>query len=113
MATVGAYEFKPAEGARDGAIDDENKIGRGCWAWLDRTTPERRWLSIYLRCPDCGILATLWRSFGDQSSGHAIDAAGNVSPSVGCPHKPDGTPCGFHTQPTRLVGFVDRRAAPR
>lgn len=109
MPTTGAYEFKLTVKAKEGVIDDENLIDRGCWAWIDRTTKERRWLSIYLRCPDCGILATLWRSFGDKSHGHQIDAQGNISPSVGCPHVIDGKPCGFHTQPTRLISFVDRR----
>ena len=106
MPTTGAYVFRKAAASDlHGRLGDENQIGRGEWAWIDRTTVGRRWLSIYLRCPDCGILATLWRSFGDHSSGHAIDAKGNIHPSVGCPH----TPCGFHTMPTMLENFRDLR----
>lgn len=107
MARTGAFDFKLAEGARDGAVEDENKIGPGCWAWIDRTGTER-WLFIYARCPDCACLGTLWYRRGDKGGrGHDIDAAGNVSPSVQetCQH----VECGFHTQPTRLLGFVDRR----
>ena len=108
MPTTGAYEFKlaPAAGA-GGVIDDDNRIAKGEWAWIERV-PEGaspRWLSIHIRCSDCGVLSTLWRAYGADQHGHKIDAQGNVSPSVGCPHKP----CGFHTQPTKLLGFVDRR----
>jgi hypothetical protein len=108
MPTAGAFEFKLAPAAGPGGvIVDENGIAKGEWAWLDREPKgaSRRWLAVYLRCPDCGILATLWRSYGDDKHGHQIDAQGNISPSVGCPH----SPCGFHTQPTKLVGFIDRR----
>lgn len=105
MSTTGAYEFRLSVSAQAGVVQDENKIDRGEWAWIDRTAADRRWLSIYVRCPDCGFLATLWRSFGDEHHGHQIDANGNVSPSMGCPHNP----CGFHTQPTLLQAFIDLR----
>ena len=110
MPTTGAYEFRLALASKDAVIEDENQIGLGCWAWIDRTADvpgSRRWLMLYARCPDCGLLCTLWR-VRDDASGHQIDAHGNLSPSVQCPHEP----CGFHTQPTRLQGFVDRRTAP-
>ena len=107
MPRTGAYEFKAVDGAHDGVVQDENQIGPGCWAWVDRVG-ESRWLFLYARCPDCGCLGTLWFRRGDKDGrGHDIDAAGNVSPSVqeACQH----TECGFHTQPTRLLGFVDHR----
>lgn len=107
MTTIGPYDYRLSPAAIDGVVQDENVIGPGEWAWLDRRPVERRWLSIYVRCPDCGFLGTLWRSYGDDVHGHQVDAQGNISPSVGCPH----APCGFHTQPTRLLGFVDRRPA--
>jgi len=111
MPTTGPYQFQLAPAAaQGGVVDDENKIGRGEWAWVDRQGA-RRWLAIYLKCPDCGTLATLWRRYGDAADqhGHQIDAQGNITPSVGCPDIHGRPPCGFHTQPTKLLGFIDRR----
>lgn len=115
MPTVGSYEFKLSENAVDGVIKDENQIGRGCWAWIDRTQEwaavgvdpagSRRWLMIYARCPDCGNLSTLWRLQSPPGHSHEVDATGLLKPSVQCAHES----CGFHTSPTRLLGFVDRR----
>lgn len=115
MPTTGAYEFKLAPAAVKAVVEDENVIARGEWAWIDRTqewgeldpqtTVRRRWLMVYARCPDCGLLSTLWRIGSRAGHSHEIDCAGNLSPSVQCPH--DG--CGFHTQPTRLLNFQDLR----
>lgn len=110
MPTVGAYEFKLAAKAVNGVVQCETDISPGEWAWHDRGAdeePKRRY--ILLICdPDCRTQATLWF----QGKGHTIDAQGNVSPSVY--HKwPYGDPpveqCGFHTQPTKLFGFIDKR----
>lgn len=107
MVTTGAYEFKLAAAAGPGGvIANENKIEKGEWAWFERHG-ERHWLSIYICCADCGFIGTLWRSYGDDKHGHQIDAQGNVSPSVGCPNP---KVCGFHTKPTKLLGFVERRS---
>lgn len=115
MPTTGAYEFKLATASQNGVVVDENTIERGEWAWIDRTQEwtsvenqaagKRRWLMIYCRCPDCGILATVWRLQSPPGHTHEIAADGTLSPSVQCPH----APCGFHTQPTKLLGFVDLR----
>lgn len=116
MATSGSYEFKLAPAAAaDGLIVDENQIARGEWAWIDRTREftsageepagSRRWLMIYCRCPDCGFLSTVWRLQSPPGHSHEVDGNGVVTPSVQCPHDP----CGFHTAPTRLLGFIDRR----
>ena len=108
MPTTGAYEFKLAVDAHEGVISDENKIQRGEWAWIDRTQEaagSRRWLMVYARCPDCGLLATVWRLGSSAGHSHELDATGLLTPSVQCPHEP----CGFHTQPTKLSGFVDLR----
>lgn len=113
MPTSGSYEFKLAPEAEDGLIVDEKWIGRGEWAWIERDTTAtggRLWRSIYARCPDCGELMTLWRSYGDQTKGHDIDAQGNVHPSLAHSWIYDGVEkCGFHTQPTKLLDFVERR----
>lgn len=121
MPTEGAYSFKLAAKAVNGLIVDENDIDVGEWAWIDRTLDweeagekkSRRHLLIYARDPDCKTLCTLWRRFGDTLPvGHEIDLHGNVTPSV--KHEwPYGDPpverCGFHTQPTTLLGFIDLR----
>jgi hypothetical protein len=54
---------------------------------------------------------TLYRKRGEgEAKGHTIDAGGNVSPSVLHTWKSNGVEqCGFHTMPTRLQGFVDKR----
>jgi len=107
MPRTGAYEFKLAAGARNGTVQEDSEIAPGCWAWVDRTSTAR-WLILYVRCPDCGCLGTLWFQRGDKNGrGHDIDSAGNVNPSVQetCQH----TECGFHTQPTKLLGFVELR----
>jgi hypothetical protein len=119
MPTTGSYEFKVAPAAVDGLIQDENHIGKGEWAWIDRTAEFEnagvkdtcRWLMIYARCPDCGFLCTVYRKRGaGEAKGHDIDATGNISPSVLHTWQVDGVEqCGFHTQPTKLLGFVDRR----
>jgi hypothetical protein len=112
MPTSGAYEFKLATASVNGVVADENSIQSGEWAWHDRGAdeePKRRY--ILLICdPDCKLPATLW--FPNVKNNHTIDAQGNVTPSVW--HKmTDGDPpverCGFHTQPTKLLGFVDLR----
>lgn len=108
MPTSGSYTFKLAKTAVNGLVADENTIEKGEWGWIDKSLSSR-WLSIYMRCPDCGFLSTLWRSYGDEAKGHQIDKQGNVSPSVGCQHTLYGATCGYHTQPTLLEGFIDRR----
>jgi hypothetical protein len=98
-----------------------------------------RWLMIYARCPDCTYLSTLYRrrsvaepvghdigkdGNGNPSAlhtwqvdgatepvGHDIDKGGNVNPSVLHTWQVDGVEqCGFHTQPTRLLDFMDLRS---
>jgi hypothetical protein len=119
VPTLGAYEFRRALAASpNGVVEDENQIQVGEWAWLDRTAElggDKRRLFIYIRDPDCRTLATLFFQDGDTGRGHAIDKEGNVTPSVY--HKwPYGDPpqerCGFHTSPTRLLGFIDLRRSP-
>lgn len=119
MPTTGAYEFKPAAAAVKGVVEDENLIQKGEWAWIDRTADYEgsgakeagRRLMIYARCPDCGELSTLYRRRGaGEPKGHDIDGAGNITPSVQHTWQVNGVEqCGFHTQPTRLLGFVDLR----
>jgi hypothetical protein len=121
MPTTGSYSFRrAAKAGPDGVVADENDIAVGEWAWIQfeiecdegglKTT--KKYLLIYLRDPDCKTLCTLWRRFGEVSVGHDIDGQGNVSPSV-LHNWPYGDPpterCGFHTQPTKLLGFVDKR----
>jgi hypothetical protein len=110
MPTTGAYEFKRATKSVNGVVLSENDISVGEWAWLDRggdEEPHRRYL-LLIRDPDCGMEGTLWF----QGKGHNIDAHGNVSPSILHSWKYGDPPverCGFHTQPTKLLDFVDRR----
>jgi hypothetical protein len=121
MPTTGAYSFKRAAKANSkGVVADEKDIAVGEWAWICRTVDwedagekkEKHYLLIYLRDPDCCELATLWRRFGTEIHGHDIDSQGNVHPSV-LHNWPYGDPpverCGFHTQPTKLLDFVDLR----
>jgi hypothetical protein len=118
----GSYEFKLAAKAVDGLIKDDRELERGEWAWIDRTAEyvaagvaeKCRWLMIYACCPDCGGIATLYRRRGaGEPKGHDIDAQGNITPSVHHTWKiGDVERCGFHTQPTKLLGFVDRRTMP-
>ncbi len=121
MPTTGSYSFKLAAKAVKGVVENDSDIAVGEWAWVDRTTEweeagvkhTKRHLMIYARDPDCRELCTLWRRFGDsEAHGHDIDAHGNISPSV-LHTWPYGDPpqerCGFHTQPTKLLGFVDLR----
>jgi hypothetical protein len=109
MATTGAYVFKLCPHAIDGVVADENMIGVGEWAWVERD----KLRMVLMRDPDCKELATLWIQYeSSEQRGHQIDAQGNVNPSV--LHNwhygdPPVERCGFHTQPTRLDGFVDRR----
>lgn len=118
MPTTGAYEFKRAVKAdAQGLIADENEIGVGEWAWVDYTdrvgdAGGGRYLLILMRDPDCKMLATLWRRWNGEVHGHEIDGQGNVHPSV-LHTWPYGDPpvesCGFHTQPKKLLDFVDLR----
>lgn len=112
MPTTGAYEFRIARAAKDGLVENENLILKGEWTWIDRGEDgEPRWLLVYMRCPDCGHLITLWRKRGEgEAEGHQIDAQGNISPSVLHSYPVNGVEqCGFHTQPTKLLDFVDKR----
>src|SRR5579871_500396 len=105
MSTSGAYSFLAANAAVNGLIEDENKIEKGEWAWIIRGSK-----SLYARCPDCGELCTLWCNAEGKIRGHDIDGAGNVTPSVLHSWVYQGVErCGFHTSPTKLLGFVDRR----
>jgi len=113
MPRTGAYEFKRAAASVDGLVADANKIERGEWAWVEQDSAaiRRLWRTIYARCPDCGEFATLWQSYGDKKQGHDIDAAGNVTPSVFHSWIYQGVEkCGFHTFPTKLLDFIDRRS---
>lgn len=108
MPHNGPYEFRLAKAAADGCIPDDHLelIERGEWAWIDRTK-DYGWLLMH-RCPDCGEFGTLWQG----SRGHAIDPQGNVTPSVLHSWKYAGVEkCGFHSYPTKLLGFVEKRPA--
>jgi hypothetical protein len=118
MPTAGSYEFKLAAAAKDGFIPDSNidLMKPGEWAWIDRSAEfadlaDSYFLMIYARCPDCGQLMTLYRKRGEsEPQGHKIDPHGNVSPSVLHTWQVSGVEqCGFHTIPTRLQGFIDKR----
>ncbi len=100
MPTTGAYEFILSDKAKHGIVSDAMLLGRGEWAWVDRQVDEKRWLMVNACCPDCGHPMTLWRRLeGTEASGHTIDSAGNVRPSVLHSYKVDGVErCGFHTQ---------------
>lgn len=121
MPTTGYYEFKLAPRAKGGLIEDENDILVGEWAWIDRTADYEgpdfkgtvRWLMIYARCPDCKELCTLYRRRGTgEAKGHNIDSQGNITPSVLHTFIYQGVEkCGFHTQPTKLLGFMDLRTS--
>lgn len=110
MPTSGAYQFRRAMAACDGIVEDERHIEPGEWAWLDRGVDEehkRRYI-LLTRCPDCEQEQTLWF----QGKGHTIDVQGNISPSVAHSWKYGDPPvekCGFHTQPTKLLDFIDIR----
>lgn len=107
MPTSGAYEFRLARKAVDHQVpgDHLEYIENGEWAWVKLV--DQGWCCMN-RCPDCHHLATLWQN----GKGHTIDAAGNISPSVlhRWPYGPNQEEqCGFHTQPTWLLNFVDLR----
>lgn len=108
MPTTGAYEFKRALKSVNGMVLSEYEISVGEWAWLDRgmeEEPKRRYI-LLTRCPDCRMEQTLWF----QGKGHQVDAQGNIHPSVSHSWVYAGVEkCGFHTQPTKLLDFVDRR----
>jgi hypothetical protein len=115
VPTTGYYEFKRAAKAVNGLIADENEIEVGEWAWVDyslRVGGGGKYLLMLIRDPDCKTLSTLWRGFKDQVYGHNIAASGIVSPSI-LHNWPFGDPpkelCGFHTQPTKLLDFIDLR----
>lgn len=106
MPTSGAYEFRLAAKAVNACVPDDHLeyIEDGEWAWVERAQ-DYGWI-LMNRCPDCHGLATLWR----KDRGHKIDAQGNISPSVLHSYKVNMVEkCGFHTQPTKLLGFVDKR----
>lgn len=119
MPTSGSYNFKLSAKAKDGLIEDPIDLERGEWAWIDRTTDYEavgikescRWLMIYAGCPDCGQPMTLYRRRGaGEAKGHDIDGQGNIRPSVLHSFPVNGVEqCGFHTQPTKLLGFMDLR----
>lgn len=119
MPTTGAYEFKRAAKAdAQGIASEDGDIAPGEWAWrrfeLDieenGVKCKKAYLMLYIKDPDCKELGTLWRRFGSQIHGHTIDAKGNVSPSVLHNFVYNGVEqCGFHTQPTKLLDFVDIR----
>ena len=106
MPTTGAYEFKLAAKAVNACVPDDHLeyMEKGEWAWVDRT--QDYGCLLMHRCPDCGQLGQLW----SKDKGHTIDAQGNVRPSVAHNYTVGGVnQCGFHTQPTRLLSFVDLR----
>lgn len=113
MPTEGKYEFRLAAAAVDGVIQDAIDLQPGEWAWIDRTADVGMpgWLMIYACCPDCKQPLTLYRRRGaGEMAGHDIDAQGNISPSVLHSWPVNGVEqCGFHTQPTKLLGFKDKR----
>lgn len=116
MSTIGAYEFKPAnaDALIVGDVTSPDMLPPGTWAWVDRTEEQGELLlCIYMTCPDCKGLASLGHKRGDKPwTGHSIDAQGNIHPSVAHSWKYGDPPveqCGFHTQPTKLLGFKDRR----
>lgn len=110
MPTEGAYEFKLSPKAIGGLVEEELGMFPGEWAWHRQKVNEDEFLAIYCCCPDCGLLMTLWRRFGMDVKGHTIDADGNISPSVLHSYVVEGVEkCGFHTQPTKLLGFIDLR----
>jgi len=49
-------------------------------------------LSVFLCCPVCKLIAGL---------PHQVDAGGNVTPSIVCPH----SPCPMHLAPVTLDGW--------
>ena len=103
MARTGAFEFRLAVKAVNGEVPgDYLWIEPGEWAWIDLRTSGGNGWCVIIRCPDCGCCGTLWRI----DRGHNIDAEGNVSPSVleTCQHN-----CGFHTMPTKLLGYMEKR----
>lgn len=111
MPTEGSYEFKLANGAIDGLIDDAINLQPGEWAWFEQKLDGNpTFLAIYACCPDCKLPMTIWRTFGGEMRGHAISQSGDVSPSVLHSYKVGNEEkCGFHTHPTKLLNFVDRR----
>lgn len=114
MPTIGSYEFKPANASAliIGDVTSPDLLPPGTWAWVDRSEEfGEKFLCIYMTCPDCNGLASVGHKRGDRPwQGHAIDAQGNISPSVLHTWQIAGVEqCGFHTQPTKLAGFVDRR----
>lgn len=111
MSYDGPYTFKLFPKAIDGFVEEELQIAPGEWAWHRKDVGGVPFLAIYCCCPDCGLLMTIWRRFGTSDvKGHQIDGAGNVSPSVLHSYKESGVEkCGFHSIPTKLEGFVDKR----
>jgi hypothetical protein len=107
MARTGAYEFRLAAKAVNGEVPGNGLylhelVEPGEWAWINLRSVGGNGWDLIIRCPDCGCFGTLWRI----DRGHDIDAQGNISPSVleTCQHN-----CGFHTMPTKLLGFMDKR----
>ena len=111
MPTSGSYEFKLSEKAKNGIVEDATFLLPGEWGWDLRVIEGSRYLMLVARCPDCKHPMTLYRQFSDKPpEGHGIDASGVVTPSVLHKYPVDGVEtCGFHTQPTKLLDFVDVR----
>lgn len=111
MPTSGSYEFKLSPKAIGGLVEDELGMFPGEWAWHKQDVNGTPFLAIYCCCPDCGLLITVWRRFGViDVHGHKVDGAGDISPSLLHSYVVQGVQkCGFHTQPTKLLDFVDLR----
>jgi hypothetical protein len=114
MPTTGAYSFKRAASAdASGVVPDEGlSIQPGEWGWVKRKVGDTDdLLCLYIGCPDCKHLGTIYIRFNRAPArGHDIGAQGNVHPSVLHTWKDNGVEqCGFHTQPTTLLDFVDVR----
>lgn len=112
MPTSGAYDFKLSPKAVGGVIEDELGMFPGEWAWHKQDVNGMTFLAVYACCPDCGFLMTLWRRYGAEVKGHTLNEHGHLHPSVLHSYKESGVEkCGFHTMPTRLLGFIDLRGA--
>ena len=113
MPTNGPYEFKLSPKAVNGVIEDELGMFPGEWAWHKQDVNGDQFLAVYCCCPDCGLLMTIWRRFGTGTQGikgHTINPLGEVSPSILHTYPVDGKEaCGFHSIPTKLLGFMDLR----
>ncbi len=110
MPTTGAYSFKLSPKAVAGLVEDELAMFPGEWGWHRQDVADQKFLAIYCCCPDCGLLMTIWRRFDKDVVGHQVDGQGNIHPSVLHSYVVLGVEkCGFHTQPTKLLDFIDLR----